>query len=160
MARDIKTKREHPASRDHRKAERLQFIDEELFRAGEITRRSIEETFGVSEETAKADLRDYRRGYARDLRPDRSDHIYRVPIDFVPRISNPGPESYLFWLIRCIITHLESAMVPCRSPLDRSHDPIERSASDPRDQRDRDLLPVTSGRGVEALPHLSARSSA
>jgi hypothetical protein len=91
VAREIKTKREHSGSRDHRKGERLKFIDEELFWAGEITRRSIEETFGVSEETAKADLRDYRRGYARDLRPDLSDHIYRVPIGFVPRLSNPDP---------------------------------------------------------------------
>jgi Fic family protein len=83
----MRAKREHAASRDHQKAERVKFIDEELFWVGEITRRSIEEAFGVSEETAKADLRDYRRGYARDLEPDRRDNIYRVPIDFVPRIT-------------------------------------------------------------------------
>jgi len=112
VAREIKTKREHFVSRDHRKAERLKFIDEELFWAGEITRRSIEETFGVSEETAKADLRDYRRGYARDLKPDRSDHIYRVSIDFVPCISNPDPESYLDRLARRRTPDLPVAMVP------------------------------------------------
>jgi hypothetical protein len=61
----MRAKREHYAARDHQKSERLTFIDEELFWTGEITRRCIEETFGVSEETAKTDLRDYRRDHAR-----------------------------------------------------------------------------------------------
>ena len=63
----MRAKRERADARDHQKTERLSFIDEELFWAGEVTRRSIEDNFGVSEETAKADLRDYRRGYASDL---------------------------------------------------------------------------------------------
>src|SRR5437667_8806186 len=118
----MRAKREHPASRDHRKAERLKFIDEELFWIGEITRRSIEEAFGVSEETAKADLRDYRQGYAHDLKPDRADNIYRVPIDFVPRISNPDPESYLDRLARRKMPNPPVAVVPDvdRRPIDRT----------------------------------------
>lgn len=91
----MRVKREHPALRDPQKLERLRFIDEELFWAGEVTRRSIEEAFGVSEETAKADLRDYRRGYAPDLEPDPRDNIYRVSMDFMPRVSRPDPETYL-----------------------------------------------------------------
>ena len=89
---------------------RLTFIDEELFWTGEITRRLIEETFGVSEETAKADLRDYRRGYAPDLKPDPRDNIYHVPIDFMPRLSNPDPESYLDRVARRGIAALERAL--------------------------------------------------
>jgi hypothetical protein len=108
----MRAKRERVVSRDHQKAERLKFIDEELFWAGNITRRSIGEAFGVSEETAKADLRDYRRGYARDLEPDRRDNIYRVPIDFVPRISNPDPNSYLDLLARRRIPDPPVAVVP------------------------------------------------
>src|SRR3984893_4402185 len=99
-SRRMRAKREHYAARDHQKSARLTFIDEELFWTGEITRRSIEETFGVSEETAKLDLRDYRRGYASDLKPDSRDNIYRVPIDFIPRLSDPDPEGYLDGLAR------------------------------------------------------------
>jgi WYL domain len=100
------------AARDHQKAERLRFIDEELFWAGEITRRSIEENFGVSEETAKSDLRDYRRGYAGDLKPDPQDNIYRVPIDFVPRIAKPDAEAYLDRLARRAASAVAVAAVP------------------------------------------------
>src|SRR3954453_13046127 len=108
----MRAKREHAAPRDHQKSERLIFIDEELFWIGEITRRSIEETFGVSEETAKADLRDYREGYAPDLKPDPRDNIYRVPIDFTPRLSSPDPESYLDRLPRRAVAALPVAAVP------------------------------------------------
>ena len=48
-----------------------------------------------SEETAKADLRDYRQGYAPDLKADPRDNIYRVSINFVPRVSRPNPETCL-----------------------------------------------------------------
>lgn len=118
----MRTKRDLIARRDHQRAERLKFIDEELFWAGEITRRSIEEAFGVSEETAKTDLRDYRRGYAPDLKPDRRDNIYRVPIDFDPRISNPDPESYLDRLARRSVGALPTVTVPevDRRPIDRT----------------------------------------
>jgi WYL domain len=100
------------ARRDHQKAERLRFIDEELFWTGEITRRSIEQSFGVSEETAKSDLRDYRRGYAGDLKPDPQDNIYRVPIDFVPRLARPDAEAYLDWLARLETAPVAVAAVP------------------------------------------------
>jgi predicted DNA-binding transcriptional regulator YafY len=118
----MRAKREQSAPRDHQKSERLTFIDEELFWAGEITRRSIEEAFGVSEETAKADLRDYRRGYAPDLKPDPRDNIYRVPIDFIPRLSAPDPESYLDRVARRTIASLPIATVPDvdRRPIDRT----------------------------------------
>jgi predicted DNA-binding transcriptional regulator YafY len=108
----MRTRREHIAPRDHQKSERLIFIDEELFWIGEITRRSIEEAFGVSEETAKADLRDYRRGYAPDLKPDPRDNIYRVSTDFTPRLSNPDPERYLDRLARRAEAALPVATVP------------------------------------------------
>ncbi len=118
----MRTKQETIAPRDHQRAERLKFIDEELFWTGEITRRSIAEAFGVSEETAKSDLRDYRRGYATDLIPDQRDNVYRVPIDFAPRISNPDPESYLDRLARRSTPALPTAMVPevVRRPIDRT----------------------------------------
>jgi WYL domain len=99
-------------SRDHQKAERVRFIDEELFWTGEITRRAIEQTFGVSEETAKSDLRDYRRGHAGDLKPDPQDNIYRVPIDFVPRIAKPDAEAYLDRLARLAAGPVAVAAVP------------------------------------------------
>jgi hypothetical protein len=52
--------------------------------------------FDVSPETAKADLREYRRNFAPELVPDDQDNVYRVPIDFQPRIPLlPDPESYL-----------------------------------------------------------------
>lgn len=54
----------------------------------------------MSEETAKADLRDYHRGYAADLKPDPRDNIYRVPLDYESRISEPDPETYLDRLAR------------------------------------------------------------
>jgi WYL domain len=98
--------------RDQQKAERLRFIDEELFWIGEITRRSIEQAFGVSEETAKSDLRDYRRGFAGDLKPDPQDNIYRVPIDFVPRIAKPDAEAYLDRLARLEAAPVAVAAVP------------------------------------------------
>jgi WYL domain len=100
------------AARDHQRAERLRFIDEELFWTGEVTRRSIEETFGVSEETAKSDLRDYRRGYAGDLKPDPQDNIYRVGIDFMPRIARPDAEAYLDRLARREASPVAVAAVP------------------------------------------------
>lgn len=117
----MNTKHEHWRSRDRDKAARLAFIDEELFWIGQITRRTIEETFGVSEETAKADLRAYRR-HVPDLKPDRRDNIYRVPIDFVPRLSNPGPEAYLDRLARRAAAVIPVAMVPDvdRRPIDRT----------------------------------------
>jgi hypothetical protein len=96
----MRAKPERGRPRDHRRAERLRFIDEELFWAGEITRRAIEEHFGVSEETAKSDLREYRRGYASDLRPDPQDNIYRVPIDFELRLARPDADAYLARLAR------------------------------------------------------------
>jgi len=118
----MRTKRERSAPHDHQKVERLKFIDEELFWAGKITRRSIEEAFGVSEETAKADLRDYRRGYAPDLTPDPRDNVYRVSIEFEPRLSGPDPESYLDRLTRRPVPVLEIDIVPNvdRRPIDRT----------------------------------------
>jgi hypothetical protein len=117
----MRAKREHAVARDHQKTERLTFIDEELFWAGDVTRRSIERNFGVSEETAKADLRDYRRGYASDLRPDPRDNIYRVPIDYVSRISDPDPETYLDRLTRRRDETVPISIVPDvdRRPIDR-----------------------------------------
>ncbi len=117
----MSSKREHSRARDHNKAERLAFIDEELFWTGNITRRAIEATFGVSEETAKADLRAYRRQMP-DLKPDRRDNIYRVPIDFVPRLSNPAPEAYLDRLARRRGAAIPIATVPNvnRRPIDRT----------------------------------------
>ena len=108
--------------RDHHKAERLAFIDEELFWSGEITRRAIEETFGVSEETAKADLRAYRRRVMPSLKPDQRDNIYRVPIDFAPQLSSPNPEAYLDRLARRGAVALPIATVPDveRRPIDRT----------------------------------------
>src|ERR1700730_4742612 len=108
----MRAKRERAARRDYQRSERLTFIDEELFWTGQITRRSIEETFGVSEGTAKGDLREYRRGYAPDLKPDPRDNIYRVSIDFMPRVSNPDPESYLHRLARRQVASLPIATVP------------------------------------------------
>lgn len=108
----MRTKRELLGPRDHQKAERLRFVDEELFWTGEVTRRSIEQAFGISEETAKADLGDYRRGYAPDLKPDPRDNVYRVPIDFVPRMANPDAEAYLDRLVRRGEPALPVAMVP------------------------------------------------
>jgi WYL domain-containing protein len=99
-------------ARDRQKSERLRFIDEELFWTGEITRRSIEEAFGVSEETAKSDLRDYRRGHAGDLKPDPHDNKYRVPIDFAPRIAKPDAEAYLDRLARRDAAPIAVAAVP------------------------------------------------
>jgi hypothetical protein len=96
----MRAKPEQRVRRDHQRAERLRFIDEELFWAGEVTRRSIEQNFGVSEETAKSDLRAYRRGFAGDLKPDPQDNVYRVPIDFVPRLARPDAEAYLGRLAR------------------------------------------------------------
>jgi hypothetical protein len=115
----MSSKRERSRARDHHKAERLAFIDQELFWAGEITRRAIEEAFGVSEETAKADLRAYRR-HRLDLKPDRRDNIYRVPIDFVPSLSNPAPEAYLDRLARRRAATVPIATVPDvdRRPID------------------------------------------
>jgi hypothetical protein len=120
-SRKMRAKRERATRSDYQKSARLTFIDEELFWTGEITRRSIEETFGVSEETAKLDLRDYRRGYASDLKPDSRDNIYRVPIDFIPRLSDPDPEGYLDGLARRRIAALPVATVPDvdRRPIDR-----------------------------------------
>lgn len=96
----MRAKPERRAARDHQRVERLRFIDEELFWSGEVMRRSIEAAFGVSEETAKSDLRAYRRAYAGDLKPDPQDNIYRVSIDFEPRIAKPDPEAYLDRLAR------------------------------------------------------------
>jgi hypothetical protein len=96
----MRAKPNQRAARDHQRAERLRFIDEELFWSGEVTRRSIEAAFGVSEETAKSDLRAYRLGYAGDLKRDPQDNIYRVSIDFEPRIAKPDPEAYLERLAR------------------------------------------------------------
>jgi hypothetical protein len=117
----MSSKREHSRARDHDKAARLAFIDEELFWTGEITRRTIEETFGVSEETAKADLRAYRR-LMPDLKPDRRDNIYRVPIDFAPSLSKPVPETYLNRLARRGTAAVPVATVPDvdRRPIDRT----------------------------------------
>lgn len=117
----MRLKGERFAPRDHQKAERLNFIDEELFWAGEVTRRSIEENFGVSEETAKADLRDYRRGYAPDLKPDPRDNIYRVSLDYEFRISAPDPEIYLDRLARRGDGAVPISIVPDvdRRPIDR-----------------------------------------
>jgi WYL domain len=108
----MRAKREHALPRDHQKLERLKFIDEELFWVGEVTRRLIEEVFAVSEETAKVDLRDYREGYGSDLKPDPHDNIYRVPIEFLPRLSRPEPESYLDRLARRALEALPIATVP------------------------------------------------
>src|SRR5947209_19893096 len=96
----MKTKREHQVVRDHQKMERLRFIDEELFWAGEVTRRSIEHAFGLSEETAKTDLREYRERWAPDLERDSRDNVYRVPIEFMPRMGRPEPDAYLARLAR------------------------------------------------------------
>jgi hypothetical protein len=117
----MSSKREHSRARDHDKAARLAFIDEELFWTGEITRRTIEETFGVSEETAKTDLRAYRR-LMPDLKPDRRDNIYRVPIDFAPSLSKPVPETYLNRLARRGTAAVPVATVPDvdRRPIDRT----------------------------------------
>lgn len=111
----MRSKQEQSLGRDHQKTERLRFIDEALFWTGEVTRRSIIENFGVSEETAKTDLRDYRKHYAPDLPRDRRDNVYRVGLDFTPRISKPDAESYLDQLSR-------SGMGP---PIDRVPD-VER----------------------------------
>lgn len=107
-------RREHePATaRDHQSAERLKFIDEELYWTGEIRRRSIEAAFGVSEQTAKADLRAYREGYAPDLRRDRRDNVYRVPIDFTPRVCKPDAEAYLRRLVERAEPSVPIAVVP------------------------------------------------
>jgi hypothetical protein len=118
----MRMKQERSVRRDYQRSARLIFIDEELFWTGEVTRRSIKEAFGVSEETAKNDLREYRRGWAPDLEPDRRDSIYRVSIDFMPRLSSPDPESYLDRLARRGIASLAVAMVPDvdRRPVDRT----------------------------------------
>jgi hypothetical protein len=94
------SKQERQRGRDHQKTERLRFIDEELFWSGEVTRRSVMENFGVSEETAKTDLRDYRQHYAPDLPRDPRDNIYRVGLDFMPRVFKPDAEAYLDRLAR------------------------------------------------------------
>lgn len=108
----MRAKREPATARDHQRAERLKFIDEELFWTGEIRRRSIETVFGISEETAKADLRAYRHGYAPDLRRDRRDNVYRVPIDFTPRVGRPDAEAYLARLVARAVPSVPIAVVP------------------------------------------------
>jgi hypothetical protein len=99
---------------------RLRFIDEELFWAGEVTRRSIERTFRVSEETAKTDLREYRERWAPDLERDPRDNVYRVPIEFMPRIGRPEPDVYLARLAREAEHSIPVANVPevDRRPVD------------------------------------------
>jgi predicted DNA-binding transcriptional regulator YafY len=98
MATESKGKR--PRSKDYDRLARLRFIDDELFWSGQITRRRIAERFGVSEETAKADIRAYRRGPGSDLAPGGRDHVYRVPIDFTPRLGPASTsEDYLAGLL-------------------------------------------------------------
>jgi hypothetical protein len=90
------SKQEHAALRRYHAGARWKFIDEELFWVGEITRRRIMDAFGVSEETAKTDIRDYRRGFAQDVVRDPRDNVYRVPLDFTPRLKPPpDPERWL-----------------------------------------------------------------
>jgi hypothetical protein len=77
-------------------ARRLKFIDEELFWRGEITRARIMKAFDVHEDTAKADLRIYRRDFAPELSPGRHDNRYRMGEGFQPRIEPyPVAEDYL-----------------------------------------------------------------
>jgi predicted DNA-binding transcriptional regulator YafY len=115
-------KREHPTLKDVDRQQRQKFIDEELFWTGEITRRRIADAFGVSEETAKADLRAYRRAWAPDLTPDAQDNVYRVPLEFEPRLmGRPDPVA---WLER----QRESAAP--QVPVDTVPD-VERRAIDP-----------------------------
>ncbi|MGH7115442.1 MAG: WYL domain-containing protein [Stellaceae bacterium] len=56
------------------------------------------------------------------LKPGRPDNIYRVPIDFSPRLSNPNPEAYLDRLARRGAPALPIATVPDveRRPIDRT----------------------------------------
>lgn len=82
-------------AQDYEKHQRLKFIDDQLFWQGEITRRMIQDAFKVSEDTAKRDLKDY-RGLAPELHPDVRDNIYRVPLEFEPRMPpKPNAEIYL-----------------------------------------------------------------
>ena len=88
--------REQASTKAFGQLSRLHFIDQELYWGGEITRRRIAETFGVSHDSAKADLRRYRLDLAPDLTPDDQDNVYRVPIDYEPRLGrSPDPEGYL-----------------------------------------------------------------
>ncbi|MEN3974283.1 hypothetical protein [Emcibacter sp. SYSU 3D8] len=92
----MRSNREQVSAKRFGQVSRLQFIDQELYWSGEITRRRIAETFGVSHDTAKADLRRYRLDLAPDLTPDDQDNVYRVPLDYEPRLGkSPDPEGYL-----------------------------------------------------------------
>jgi predicted DNA-binding transcriptional regulator YafY len=116
----MKTKPARKPTRDHEKMARLRFIDEELFWAGEVTRRSIEHAFGVSEETAKTDLREYRERWAPDLERDPRDNVYRVSIEFMPKMGRPEPDEYLARLARDAEHSIRVANVPeaNRRPVD------------------------------------------
>lgn len=114
-------KPERPIQREADKSQRLRFIDEELFWTGEITRRRITDAFGVSEETAKADLRDYRQSRDDDLVPDARDNVYRVDLDFTPLFdSHLQPETWLARQMDSPVPQIPIATVPDiqRRPID------------------------------------------
>ncbi len=118
----MRSNREQISAKAFGQLSRLQFIDQELYWSGEITRRRIAETLGVSHDTAKADLKRYRLDLAPDLTPDEQDNIYRVPLDYEPRLGRAlDPEGYLTGL---------SARQPSDIPVDVVPD-IDRKPIDP-----------------------------
>ena len=75
---------------------RLAAIDHELFWHGQVTRGWITDRFGVSVETAKADLKLYRQHYPKGLSRSVSTGALTAANDFEPVIArDPDPDSYL-----------------------------------------------------------------
>lgn len=117
----MRSNREQVAAKAFGQLSRLQFIDEELYWRGEITRRRIAETFNVSLDTAKADLRRYRLELAPDMTPDDQDNVYRVTLDFEPRLLKQlDPHAYLTALIEREADEIRVDVVPDidRRPID------------------------------------------
>lgn len=86
-------------SKIYEQTRREYFIDRELFWQGQITRKAIMDAFGVSVDTAKDDLRNYRDKYSPDLTQNPQTQIFEAPLGFTQRCSlKSDPEEYLSWL--------------------------------------------------------------
>jgi hypothetical protein len=78
--------------------QRLEFIDYKLYWEGEINRRDLGKTFGISNPQASADISKYIEMAPMNIDYDRSAKCYFATPNFKPILIKPNAEHYLYQL--------------------------------------------------------------
>ncbi|WP_342724178.1 WYL domain-containing protein [Bradyrhizobium sp. B097] len=78
---------------------RLEFIDFRLFWDGRFNRSDLADTFGISTQQASADIAQYEKLAARNLRYDRAEKAYTRTEAFSPAFIGETIERYLLQLV-------------------------------------------------------------